>query len=207
MRWRNSLGVRLISICKWLWIGDCFCVRDEGVCPLFLSALEPQLVQTCAGLCILASVSVSSYVHWSYWFSGHSFLFLNDSLVSWFCLVLFLFVCLLACLIGFVVVVVDYLGFVWFFLLFVFVFVLHVCLYEGVRSPGTTGTDICELPCGFWKLNQGPPEEQPVLLTSEPSLQPPRGGCFSWCPLSSLAVIVFLFPLSQCSWAPRGGVW
>lgn len=39
--------------------------------------------------------------------------FLNDSLVSWFCLVLFLFVCLLACLIGFVVVVVvDYLGFV-----------------------------------------------------------------------------------------------
>lgn len=79
-----------------------------------------------------------------------------------------------------------------FFFFLLFVFVLHVCLYEGVRSPGTTVIDICELPCGFWKLNQGPPEGQPVLLASEPSLQPPRGGCFSWCFPSSLAVIVFV---------------
>lgn len=152
----------------------------------------------CEFLCTLIIL-----VQWAFFF------FFNDSLVLFgFGFVCFLFVCLLACLLDcffcwlFGVCLIFF-----FFLLFVFVFVLHVCLYEGVRSPGTTVTDICELPCGFWKLNQGPPEEQPVLLASEPSLQPPRGGCFSWCPLSSLDVIVFLFPLSQCSWAPRGGVW
>ncbi|ERE67533.1 rhomboid-related protein 3 [Cricetulus griseus] len=32
----------------------------------------------------------------------------------------------------------------------------------------------CEPPCGCWELNSGPVEEQPVLLTSEPSFQPPR---------------------------------
>ncbi|KAM7331959.1 hypothetical protein ACRRTK_008667 [Alexandromys fortis] len=29
-----------------------------------------------------------------------------------------------------------------------------------------------EPPCGCWELNSGPLEEQPVLLTAEPSLQP-----------------------------------
>jgi hypothetical protein len=33
-------------------------------------------------------------------------------------------------------------------------------------------TDGCEPPCGCWELNSGPLEEQPVFLTSEPSLQP-----------------------------------
>ena len=33
-------------------------------------------------------------------------------------------------------------------------------------------TDGCESPCGCWDLNTGPPEEQSVLLTTEPSLQP-----------------------------------
>ncbi|EGW01477.1 E3 ubiquitin-protein ligase NEDD4 [Cricetulus griseus] len=32
--------------------------------------------------------------------------------------------------------------------------------------------DGCEPPYGCWELNPGPLEEQPVLLTSEPSLQP-----------------------------------
>jgi hypothetical protein len=32
--------------------------------------------------------------------------------------------------------------------------------------------DGCEPPCGFWDLNSGPLEEQSVLLTDEPSLQP-----------------------------------
>ena len=31
-----------------------------------------------------------------------------------------------------------------------------------------------ELPCGCWELNLGPLEEQPVLLTTEPSLQSPK---------------------------------
>ena len=33
-------------------------------------------------------------------------------------------------------------------------------------------TDGCEPPRGRWDLNSGPLEEQPVLLTDEPSLQP-----------------------------------
>jgi hypothetical protein len=33
-------------------------------------------------------------------------------------------------------------------------------------------TDGCEPSCGCWDLNSGPLEEQPVLLTTEPSLQP-----------------------------------
>ena len=32
--------------------------------------------------------------------------------------------------------------------------------------------DGCEPPCGCWELNSGPLEEQPVLSTVEPSLQP-----------------------------------
>ena len=34
--------------------------------------------------------------------------------------------------------------------------------------------DSCELPCGCWELNSRPLEDKPVLLTTEPSLQPPR---------------------------------
>ena len=45
-------------------------------------------------------------------------------------------------------------------------------MYEGARSPATGVTDSCELPCGYWELNPGPLEEQPVLLTTEPSPQP-----------------------------------
>ena len=35
-------------------------------------------------------------------------------------------------------------------------------------------TDGCEPPCGCWELNSGPLEEQAMLLTAEPSLQPPN---------------------------------
>jgi hypothetical protein len=37
--------------------------------------------------------------------------------------------------------------------------------------PWDEVTDRRELPCGSWELNLGPLEEQPVLLTSELSLQ------------------------------------
>lgn len=47
---------------------------------------------------------------------------------------------------------------------------LHVC--EGIRNPGTGVTDKCELPCGCWEMNPGPLEELPVLLTTEPCLEP-----------------------------------
>lgn len=33
-------------------------------------------------------------------------------------------------------------------------------------------TQGCELPCRCWELDPGPLEEQPVLLSAEPSLQP-----------------------------------
>ena len=35
-------------------------------------------------------------------------------------------------------------------------------------------TNRCELLCGCWELNWNPLEEQPVLLTAEPSLQPEK---------------------------------
>jgi hypothetical protein len=38
-------------------------------------------------------------------------------------------------------------------------------------------TDGCEPPCGCWELNSGPLEEESVLLTTKPSLQP---LFFSW---------------------------
>ena len=42
---------------------------------------------------------------------------------------------------------------------------------DGVRSSGTGAVDGCHPPCG-WELNPGLMEEQPVLFTAEPSLQP-----------------------------------
>ena len=59
------------------------------------------------------------------------------------------------------------------YLFIMFVFCLHVCLHEVVRYPETGVTDSCELPCGYWELNLGPLKEQPVPLTTEPSLQLP----------------------------------
>ena len=53
---------------------------------------------------------------------------------------------------------------------------LHICPCEGVGSTGTGVTDSCELLCGCWELNPAPLKEQPVLLTAEPSLQPPKGS-------------------------------
>lgn len=39
-------------------------------------------------------------------------------------------------------------------------------------SPKTGDTSTCMPQCGCWKPNTGPLQEQPVLLTSVPSLQP-----------------------------------
>lgn len=51
----------------------------------------------------------------------------------------------------------------------------HVwCLWwleEGIKSFGTGGTNSCELPCGWLKLNSPPLEEQ-VHSTAEQSTQP-----------------------------------
>jgi hypothetical protein len=45
-------------------------------------------------------------------------------------------------------------------------------LEKGIGSHRATVIDSCELPCGCWGLNSGPLEEQPILLTAEPFLQP-----------------------------------
>ena len=44
-------------------------------------------------------------------------------------------------------------------------------LQKRASDPITYG---CEPPCGCWELNSGPLEYQSVLLTAEPSLQPPQ---------------------------------
>ena len=43
---------------------------------------------------------------------------------------------------------------------------------EGQKRAPDLITDGCEPPCGCWELNSGPLEEQAMLLTAEPSLQP-----------------------------------
>lgn len=60
---------------------------------------------------------------------------------------------------------------------YMYIFCMHVYEYhvhawcprrleEGIISSGTVVTDECE-PCGCWKLNPGPLQKQPLLLTSE----------------------------------------
>ena len=49
---------------------------------------------------------------------------------------------------------------------------VHTEVSREHQIPWTWITDGCESPCGCWDLNPGPLEEQPVLLTAEPSLQP-----------------------------------
>lgn len=49
--------------------------------------------------------------------------------------------------------------------------ILPACMsVHHVYDPGTGITDSSELPCSCLELNPGPPEEQSVLSTSEPSL-------------------------------------
>ena len=47
----------------------------------------------------------------------------------------------------------------------------HMYAEKGIGSPGTGVTDSYELSCGCWELTLDPLEEQPELLTSEPSFQ------------------------------------
>ena len=68
-----------------------------------------------------------------------------------------------------------------FYFIYLFVYLLciqySVCVYAaGQKRAPDPITDDCEPPCGCWELNSGPLEEQAMLLTSEPSLQPPRNA-------------------------------
>jgi hypothetical protein len=48
---------------------------------------------------------------------------------------------------------------------------LSVCK-PACQKKDSGHIDDCEPPCGCWELNSGPLQEQPVFLTTEPSLQP-----------------------------------
>lgn len=69
-------------------------------------------------------------------------------------------------------------------------FCLHICLCEIVGAPETRVTGSYELPCGGWELNPAPLEEQPLLLTSESSLQPEKDCLFFKIALLSCLKVV-----------------
>jgi hypothetical protein len=73
-------------------------------------------------------------------------------------------------------------------------FYIIICNYtEAVFQHSRDLTmDGFESPCGCWDLNSGPSEEQSVLLTAEPSLQPQSKS------LNRLTWHPFLF-ISPCS--------
>ena len=59
---------------------------------------------------------------------------------------------------------------------------------EGIRSPGIRVPDCCKLPRGCWESNQSPIKEQPVFLTTEPSLQFAfTGRIYVFCQKTSFA--------------------
>jgi hypothetical protein len=63
--------------------------------------------------------------------------------------------------------------------IFIYLFIIlymwvhHCFLQTHQKRASDPITDGCEPPCGCWELNSGPLEEQSVLWTAEPSLQPP----------------------------------
>ena len=58
------------------------------------------------------------------------------------------------------------------YLMISYIWVHCDCLQKHQKRASDPTTDGCEPPCGCWELNLGPLEEQSVLLTAEPSLQP-----------------------------------
>ena len=55
---------------------------------------------------------------------------------------------------------------------------LSACTPTCQKRASDPSIDGCEPSCGCWELNSGPLEEQTVLSTSEPSLQPPLNGSY-----------------------------
>jgi hypothetical protein len=60
------------------------------------------------------------------------------------------------------------------FLQFIYLFIMNTLLLFETNQKRASDpiTDGCEPQCGCWELNSGPLEEQSVLLTAEPPLQP-----------------------------------
>jgi hypothetical protein len=77
--------------------------------------------------------------------------------------------------------------------------VLSACMPPCQKRVKDLLIDGCEPPCGCWELNSGPLEEQSVLSTSEPSLQP----CYRsiWLPVylyMYLSLYLILSALQEC---------
>ena len=53
-----------------------------------------------------------------------------------------------------------------------YVYEYTVAVFRHQKRALDPITDGCESPCGCWELNSEPLEEQSVLLTTEPPLQP-----------------------------------
>jgi hypothetical protein len=53
-------------------------------------------------------------------------------------------------------------------------------MYVSVKMPYIGVSESCERPFGYWELNLGPLEEQSVLLTAEPFLQPQITALKKW---------------------------
>ena len=54
---------------------------------------------------------------------------------------------------------------------FIWMYVCVACACSALRGQKRVSNPL-ELPCGCWELYPGPLEEQPVLITTEPLLQP-----------------------------------
>jgi hypothetical protein len=50
--------------------------------------------------------------------------------------------------------------------------VLFACMAANQKRTSDPSINGCELPCCCWELNSEPLEEQPVILTFDPSLRP-----------------------------------
>ena len=66
------------------------------------------------------------------------------------------------------------------------------CLQTHQKRASDLILDGCNPPCGCWHLNSGPSEEQSVLLTTEPVLQPHNLGFIIWYENDFMIIAGFL---------------
>lgn len=88
---------------------------------------------------------------------------------------------------------------------------MHAICEVGIGFPGPAVTDDCEPPSGFWAMNPGPLQGQPVLLSAGTSLRP-RVALY----LAQVYTVIFLpendgsikvFYLSICVYPYISGIW
>jgi hypothetical protein len=60
-----------------------------------------------------------------------------------------------------------------------FIYLMYVSTLSHQKKASDPIPDGCEPLCGFWELNSEPLEEQSVLLSAEPSLQPSLAFSFT----------------------------